>query len=224
MSENENLKLFIINFSNANNLNLTVEDFTSAKELLNREKFDFYFLDYLMPEMNGKELAIALKNKFGNGVNVCYLTSYESAAVDILNSDIRPLAFIRKPISETELESVFEKLRKKSFFSSIVLKKDGVSYIIAVKDIIFAEALSKGTVIHCFDKTYEFRNKFNEIVDSYIPETGFYKVHRSFVINLSHVASFSKKEVVMKNGDVIPISRKIDFQSVMNRYAFNEEL
>lgn len=224
MPENDNLKLFISNYSNANNLNLTVEDFISAKELLQREKFDFYFLDYLMPEMNGKELAAALKNKFGNGVNICYLTSYESAAVDILNSDIRPLAFIRKPISENELESVFEKLRKKSFFSSLVLKKDGVSYVIALKDIVYAEALLKGTVIHCFDKTYEFRNKFNEIADEYIPKSGFYKVHRSFVINLSHVASFSKKEVVMKNGDIIPISRKIDFQSVMNSFAFDDEL
>lgn len=223
LSENENLKSYIESFADTNNLDLCAESFTSGEELLKREKFDLYFLDYVMPGMNGLELALELEKRFGNNLNICYLTSYENAAVDIINSDIKPLGFIRKPISVPDIDKIFEKLNKKSFFSNIVLKKDGVSYVIPVKDIVYAEALSKGTVIRCFDKTYEFRYKFNEFVEEYFPKKGFFKIHRSFVINLSHVSTFSRKEVIMKNGDSVPVSRKVDIESAFFGSVFESE-
>ena len=38
--------------------------FNSGKDLLKADKFDLYFLDYKMDDMNGVEVALALKEKF----------------------------------------------------------------------------------------------------------------------------------------------------------------
>ncbi len=69
--ENDNLYSIITGYASKMDYDIHCTKFTSPKELLSREKFDLYFLDYIMDEMNGVELAKGLKKKFNNAVTVC---------------------------------------------------------------------------------------------------------------------------------------------------------
>ena len=62
--ENDNLYSIINEYAVKKDYDIRCTKFTSPKELLQREKFDLYFLDYIMNEMNGVELAKELKKKF----------------------------------------------------------------------------------------------------------------------------------------------------------------
>ncbi|MBR3094005.1 MAG: response regulator, partial [Clostridia bacterium] len=64
------------------------KQFNKGSELLKAPKFDLYILDYKMDEMNGVEVAAALKEKYARGVTICYLTNYESAAGEVINHQI----------------------------------------------------------------------------------------------------------------------------------------
>lgn len=72
---NAALKKYIEEYMFGSNTDLSVGCFTSASALLNEDKYDLYFLDFIMPEMSGADLAVKLREKFCNAVTVCFLTS-----------------------------------------------------------------------------------------------------------------------------------------------------
>lgn len=218
--ENINLTRLIYDYADKNRINMDVYTFTSGDELIKEDKFDIYFLDFILPGMNGTEIALALKEKFGDNLTLCYLTSYERAAIQVINSNISPIGFLTKPCSEEELCNIFNKLQKKSFFNSIMLKKEGNAFIYYPQDIIYAEAMRKTTAIHTFNSNEDFRINFTEMENDYLPKSLFAKVHRSYIINLMHVRSYNKKEITMKNGDIIPISRSINFDRIIDSFRF----
>lgn len=216
--ENKNLSRLIYDYADENRLEFEVYSFTSGQELLKQDKFDFYFLDFIMPQMNGSDVARELKNKFSDCVTICYLTSYERAAVEVINENINPVGFLTKPAKKEELAGIFNKLNKNMFFNNIVLKKDQTAFIFHPQDIIYVEAMRKKVAVHTFDGDEEFRMVFSELEENYLPSKLFVKVHRSFIINLSLVRSYNKKEITMKNGAVIPLRRGFDFEAIIDNY------
>ena len=86
--ETEHLETLIRAYAFAHNYDMQCERFTDGHDLLRREKFDLYFLDFRMDEMDGIAVAKALKEKFGNAVTICYLTSYDAAAAQIINQGV----------------------------------------------------------------------------------------------------------------------------------------
>lgn len=218
--ENLNLTKLIYDYADENHIDMDVRAFTSGDDLIREEKFDMYFLDYIMPGMNGTDVALALREKFGDSLTICYLTSYERAAVSVINNNISAIGFLTKPCSDKELREIFLKLQKKSFFNTIMLKKDGTAFIYYPQDILYAEAMRKTTAIHSFSSKEEFRVSFTDIENEYLPKKLFAKVHRSYIINLMHVRTYNKKEITMKNGDIVPISRSVDFEKIIDAYRF----
>lgn len=218
--ENLNLTKLIYDYADENHIDMDIRAFTSGNDLLKEDKFDMYFLDYIMPEMNGTDVALALKEKFGDSLTICYLTSYERAAVTVINNNISAIGFLTKPCSDEELREVFLKLQKKSFFNTIMLKKEGTAFIYYPQDILYAEAMRKTTAIHSFNSKEEFRVSFADIENEYLPKKLFSKVHRSYIVNLMYVKTYNKKEITMKNGDIVPISRSVDFEKIIDAYRF----
>lgn len=216
--ENLNLTKLIYDYADENKFDIEVFAFTSGSELLKQNKFDLYFLDFLMPEMNGTELALSLKNRFNDSVTICYLTSYERAAVEVINNNINAVGFLTKPAQKMQLAMIFDKLQKNLFFNNIVFKKDQTAYIFHPQDIIYVEAMRKNIAVHTFEGEEEFRLSFSELAENYLPEKLFAKVHRSFIVNLSLVKNYNKKEIIMTNGDSIPISRTTDFDAIIDDY------
>ena len=215
-----NLTKLIHDYADENHIDMDIRAFTSGDDLLREDKFDMYFLDYIMPRMNGIDVALALKEKFGDSLIICYLTSYERAAVSVINNNISAIGFLIKPCSDKDLREIFFKLQKKSFFNTVMLKKEGTAFIYYPQDILYAEAMRKTTAIHTFSSKEEFRVSFADIENEYLPKKLFAKVHRSYIVNLMHVKTYNKKEITMKNGDIVPISRSVDFEKIIDAYRF----
>ena len=223
-NENAALEEIISSYMLKNDIDCEVVSFTSGLMLLREEKFDLYFLDYRMPELDGVELAARLNESFSRPVNVCFITSYEAAAVTVINRDIQTVGFLKKPVDASDVESIFDKLKKRAFFNRILLKKGNDMCVLNVYDILYAEARLGGINLVSADGAQDFRYSFHEIEENFLSSAVFFKVHRSFIVNLSMVSSFSKKEITMKNGDKIPISRHIDFDKAMKNFVFNQNL
>ena len=71
MHENENLRAMIKVYAFERNYDIHCETFTDGRELLKRDRFDLYFLDFRMDGMDGIEVAKALKEKYNNAVTIC---------------------------------------------------------------------------------------------------------------------------------------------------------
>ncbi|MBQ7637950.1 MAG: response regulator transcription factor [Clostridia bacterium] len=192
-NENENLKSMIYGYASGRGLDIVCDCFVSGEELLERERYDVYFLDYAMPGMTGAELAEKLKVRFSNAVTVCFLTSYERAAVEVINRNIYAEAFLVKPASNEELEKVLDRLYSRSYFRRITLKKEKSVRVVYPQEVLYVEAVNKLCRFCFFDSSEEFPYKITDLENGMLPVELFFRVHRSYMVNLMHVCAYNKK-------------------------------
>ena len=219
-AENERLKKQIYAYAAAREHDAICDCYTSGTALLEQEKYDLYFLDYAMPEMNGAELAVRLREKFAGALTVCFLTSYERAAVEVINRNISAEAFLVKPVQPDQLAGVLDRLLSRSLFHRVVLKKEKSMRVVYPQEILYVEARNKECLFRFYDRTEAFSYPLNELRDEYLPKDLFFQVHRSYLVNLMHVTAYCKNSVTLTNGDVIPMRKYKDFSEAFSAFNF----
>lgn len=218
INETESLKKLILSYSFAKACDITVETFHSPEALLAEGKYDLYFLDYRMPEMNGVDLALELGKKFNNAITVCYLTSYDNAAIDVINKGVSAQAFLTKPAKTDDVGAVLDRFYRQSVGGRLVLRQDRRLKTVYAQDILYVEVVMRKSVFTFYDAKEEFVYTLSELENSLLPEKLFFKIHRSYIVNMLHVDSFNSKEVRMKNGDVLPLTRHREFQKQYTQF------
>lgn len=219
--ENENLSALIRDYAGRRNYDISCETFTSGRELLARDRFDLYFLDYVMDGMNGVEVGQALHEKFSGAVTICYLTGMASAAGDVINAEIGAVGFLTKPVSPERLYQKLDRFYTASFGSRLLLKKGYAVETVYPREILYAEAADKRTRL-CFragEETYS--HSFSEMERLLSEYPCFFRIHRSYIVNMLHVRSYDVRSVMTNNGDVLPLKAK-DFVKVYREFVFRE--
>ncbi|MCQ2461966.1 MAG: LytTR family DNA-binding domain-containing protein [Clostridia bacterium] len=214
----EELGKLLEKYSFDRNRDITLDYYDKPETMLESEKYDLYFLDYIMPSMNGADAAAQLRTKYNNAVTICFLTTYEKAAVDVINRNINAEAFMMKPVDEQELYRVLDRFFSRSMFNRLILKCDNITRIVYPQDILYVEAARKSTVFHFFNATESFPYPFGEIENEHLPENIFCRVHRSYIVNLMHIESFKKNSVTMKNGEIIPMRNEKSFHEALSNF------
>lgn len=219
--ENENLYALINAYAMQRGYDIKCETFTSGKALLARDRFDLYFLDYVMNEMNGVEVGRALHKKFNGAVTICYLTGIAAAATAVINAEIGAVGFLEKPVSAKLLYEKLDRFYKSSFGGRLLLKNGLSVETVYAREILYAEAADKRTRVHFRVGEATYRHSFSEMERILSDNPSFFRVHRSYIINMLHVKSYDVKNVMMINGDVLPLKAK-DFAKVYRNFIFNE--
>lgn len=215
----KNLENLVKLYSKEFNVPITIETFSSPHVLLNhihyfkQNEFDLYFLDIIMEE-NGINVASTIR-KTNPDVPIVFTTSSKEYAIDAFK--VRAYDYILKPISKNELFECLNKLTQtiktalKNVFS---IKIEDLSYVtINVNEISFIEQKERRIVYHMTNgKTYtttSIRGKFAEEIPFKFDMYNFINCHHSFVVNMNQIASIDDYSFTMKNGDNIPISKRI---------------
>jgi DNA-binding LytR/AlgR family response regulator len=215
--ETEHLETLIRAYAFAHNYDIQCERFTDGHDLLLREKFDLYFLDFRMAAMDGIEVAQALKEKFSHAVTICYLTNYEAAAMQIINHRIHADGFLKKPVDPALLEEKLNQFYCLSFFKRLELRQGKQFHTVYAQDILYVEAANKHVRLHMSDGVVTYHYTLNEI-EAMLGEH-FFRIQRSFLVNLQYVASHTARTVTMKNGDVLSLKNKA-FADAYHNYMF----
>lgn len=168
---------------------------------LPKHSIDVLFLDVEMPEMSGIELAKYLPKE----TKVVITTSQQKYALDAFG--IHAFDFILKPVYQGKILKVIERLEAspEKVEKPIFLKtKEGYIRII-LDDIIVISAF--GDYLHYITegKKYLVRQTFKHAQDI-VRSLNFVQVHRSHIVNLEKVISFTFEEIVLPE-NTIPMSR-----------------
>lgn len=98
------------------------------------------------------------------------------------------------------------KMRDEGSAESVALPVgDGIAFLNPSR-IVYAEANAKRTVIHLVDQVVTVKMLLANVLE--LLPAQFSRVHRSYVVNRSHVSALSGGEIVMSNGDRIPIPKR----------------
>ena len=187
-----------------------------------RQPIDIIFLDIVMPLLNGIDTAEEIR-EFDDKTKIIFLTSFEEFA--IASYKVEASDYLLKPLNYDELSKTLYKVTQelqKSQSSIVVHTADGFRKVY-LNEIEFAEASHKGTIfslisgatLKSVDPLYYFEQQLTV-------EAGFFKCHRSYIVNLLNIDTFIQREVITKTGYRVPIARTAqkDFKEAYISFYF----
>lgn len=190
--------------------NMVVELFSDGDSLIcahGEKPFDIILLDIVMPILNGIEAARELRER-DKRVKLVFLSS--SSEYGVASYTVKASNYLLKPLDADAffscLSELLAEIRDTSRF--ITVKGTDATHRIALSDIEYVEAQGKHIVFHVAgEKTVEATDALYAYDNTLTLEDGFYKCHRSYIVNIHHIDSYSHNEIVMRSGNVLPLSR-----------------
>lgn len=200
------------------------QDGPTAVQAVREHKPDLLFLDVQMPGMNGFEVLQALKG--ARMPVVIFVTAFDEYALRAF--DAQALDYVLKPFGEARVEQALERARtcvrgeaarheqserlaeflglagRQAGSRSLFVKRDDRVLVLQPAEVDWIESDGDYVRIHTASATHFTRMKLAEIERRLAPE-GFVRIHRSRLVNLTHVAEFrplsrGASVVVMKSG------------------------
>lgn len=166
--------------------------------------FDILLLDIEMPEMNGIELAKQIRNE-STTVQIIFITGYYEYFSD--GFDVSALHYLLKPVDEGKLCPVLDRAAGNlaSRQRGVLIDGPEFSVKVALADILYVESENVHIIVHTVSGNYRTRMALSSF-SKQLDET-FFKVHRSYVVNLKYIKKITRADIAMANGDLVPISR-----------------
>lgn len=193
--------------------------FSSGKQLLcacEDQQFDIYILDVLMPGMNGIELGKIIHNRIRTG-NIIYLTTSPDYALE--SFDAKASSYLLKPVNSKRffavLDDTISQLEKQQK-QNILIKTTDAVHCVSLDDILYVELCSRIPHYHLADgntiKGLTVRSSFRETIKGLLQDMRFFPCGASYVLNLHHIKSISKTEVLLSNEQQISIPRRVHIE------------
>lgn len=190
--------------------NLVTELFEDGDALLSahaENPFDIILLDIVMPLLNGLEAASELREK-DHTVKIVFLSSTPEFAVDSYR--VKASNYLLKPLEPEKFFACLEELitEIQQVSRHIMVKGLDATHRIAVSDIESVEAQGKHIIFSLVcNKSIVSAEPLYAYEDILTLNDGFFKCHRSYIVNIHHITSFSHKEILLRSGFRVPISR-----------------
>jgi two-component system LytT family response regulator len=194
-------------------------------ESINSLQPNLIFLDVEMSDMTGFEMLTQLTN---TNFKTIFITSYNHYAIKAIR--FNALDYLLKPFDIEELKNAINRFNKnvdqKSDWDNVPLalsnlqSKDIPSQVLTLKtqqgvlqlrlkDIIYIEGDSNYSIIHLNKERKELISKTLSDLEELLNDKGFFRCHKSYLINRLHIISKPKStEVTLFNNGSIPISRR----------------
>jgi len=218
----------------------TADSVKSGLEAIEKHHPDLVLLDIKMADGTGFDL---LQKARPVNFRVIFITAFEEyairafrfSAIDYLLKPVNSMDLaeaISKAVSSIgqdfalQLKALEENLASKELSEKkIILKTNDSIWLIKTREISYCEADMGYTKFYLLNgKTIMVSGNLAEY-DEMLREMGFFRAHKSFLVNLSDITRFEKGDggfLVMSNNDRVPVaSRKRDelleiFQNLSN--------
>ncbi|GGK69399.1 LytR/AlgR family response regulator transcription factor [Rufibacter glacialis] len=184
-----------------------------ALPLLQQQPIDLLFLDIEMPEITGVQFAQSLSHRPA----IIFTTAYPQYALDGFTLDavdylLKPIPFDRffKAVNKVYERTQRQPVLPASFLPPttppdnedfIFVKADYKTLRVNLRDILFIEGLKDYVIIHTLTRKIITLLSMNKIMEK-LPEQEFTRVHKSYIVALSHIESIEKGRIKIKDQEV----------------------
>ena len=206
---------------------MTISLFTDGDTLIESHAvtpFDIILLDIVMPLLSGIETAAEIR-RTDRSVRIVFLSSSAEFALD--SYSVKAANYLLKPIDSNLLWNCLNELYTDilNYAKCITIKCATTMHRVELRNIEYVEAqgkqvhfsLTNGTDIKALDPFYVYENKL-------LLEDGFFKCHRSYLVNMNKIETYTLKEIKMRSGSRLPISRSCqkDFEAAYFSLIFGK--
>lgn len=191
-----------------------------AQQVLETEAVDLIFVDINMPDMNGLDFVRSLLTThyivFTTAHAEFALEGFKLNAIDYLLKPFDYNEFMKatqKVISLVDLverchaaeSAVAQNEAEEADKEYISVKADYKTQLVKIADIVYLESAGEYVRLHIEGSstiTTLFRLKNMETT---LPQETFLRVHRSYIVNIKRIASYTKGRIFLDNGEYIPL-------------------
>ncbi len=172
--------------------------------------YDLLFLDIVFDAEteSGDELGNFLRNTLRNEYSqIVYVSGKEGFAMKLFDS--RPFQFLIKPLEKQKVDTVLDKIIQiqnvgRELFSYNFSAKE---YRIELRKILYFRSEGRKIKVICTEGEECFY--YGKISDVYkeLRDKKFFSPHKSYIVNYYAVEQWCRNEIIMINGDRVPVSR-----------------
>lgn len=187
---------------------------------------DVVFLDIKMPDGTGFDV---LKTLEDYNFSVVFITAFDRFAIKAF--EFSAVGYLVKPFKISDLNKTIERIISQKDKNSkeisqfkillesyseqkirkiVVPNTDGFT-VLMLDEILYINSVRNYSEFRLINNTHVLTSKPLITYDTLLSEQGFFRIHHSYLINLSHLKAFVRSEggaVKMVNGDLLPVSRQ----------------
>ena len=185
----------------------SVDCFSSGHALLkSSDEFDVIFLDIQMERPDGMETAALLRQRESRSLLI-FVTVLKDRVFDVF--PLEAFDYLLKPLDRTRFRRTMGRALRwleRDAAKNLVIQRGSGCQVVPLSDILYCEVLGRKIFIHKKDGIvldyYDRLEDLEQRVDS-----RFFKCHRSYLVNLDYVGGCQDGQVLLSQGERIPVSR-----------------
>lgn len=192
-----------------------VDTYINGESFLDAETYyDLIFLDIEMDGIDGLQTAKEYKEKYPE-TYVILLTTHKELVTK--GYEVNAFRYIYKDAMDEKIPEAlrdYQMILKKA--KTITVSVIGLGELpIPIKDIIYITTMKRNSLIHTKMRDYLSSAGMQEMEEKLI-SYGFFRTHKSFLVNIAEVDSFDKRDIIMKDKSLAYMSsrRYIEFKKV----------
>lgn len=200
-----------------------------ARAMIDRLDVQALFLDIKMPGEDGFDL---LRSLNGRELGVVFTTAHDGFALRAFKENA--VDYLEKPVDVDLLKRAVGKLCRLAAGAGLAGQRHGaigalmndptlpMSTRIAVPgrdglmlhrydEILYLEGNDSYTTIHFTDGRHSLSSRHIRLFESGLDPRRFFRIHKSYIINLQHLVGFNRAEgnmALMSGGKMLPVGRR----------------
>lgn len=185
-----------------------IRQFQSGGELLQApESFDIVFLDIIMQDPDGMKTARTFREKASDKILIFVSSSREYVFEAY---DAEAFQYLLKPVDSGKLKGVLQKAVFKTERRSqefIIVSRERQKKKWFLDDIFYFEIKGRVVEVHGPEGVFTYYEQIGEL-ENKLRDKGFFRCHKSFLINMKYVDGYNRQEVVLENGEKIALAKR----------------
>lgn len=185
-----------------------IKQFSRGKELLLcLNQFDLIFLDILMDDMDGMETARRCR-ELSYKKMIVFLSSSRRYVFDAY--DVEAFHYLVKPVSQEKLKGVLKRAADRERGASqeyIVASLKGQRRKLFLDRILYFEMKGRQVDVHEEKEIITYYEQIGTLEKQLLGK-GFFRCHKSYMVNLKHVDGYNRQEAILDNGERILMAKR----------------
>jgi len=169
------------------------------------ERFDLAFLDIQMDPPDGLETAAALRER-GDEALLVFMTVLRERVFDAF--EVRAFDYLLKPPDPARLRRTLDRalaaLDRRA--GKLLIQRGTAREVVPLAEVAYCEVLGRKVYVHRTDGTVLDYYDRLEALERRLG-SGFFRCHRSYLVNLDHVRGLNGGRVTLDGGGAVPVSR-----------------
>ena len=213
--DEKNIRSYLISLIREQNVTCEITEYASAEEYLSDgTEHDLLFLDIELDGaasgMDGMGMARQIREgEQSRQPVIIFVTGHEKYVYDAF--DVEAFQYLVKPVDEQKFAEVFGRAQDRILSEAeqrkktLVIRHGGSSKTILLDNIYYMESQGHKIVLSTKDGKTEYYARIGELEEEL--RGRFCRIHKGYLVNLAFVDEYSKTEILLTNGDKLPLSK-----------------